>query len=75
VVFVTGNLSQLLERFYGVQSLLGSRRLYYAANDAGDVWLRLPPPAQWAIAASFLLGTGLLALWAALSRHRERRRC
>jgi len=74
VVFLTGNLSQMLERFYGVQSLLGSRRLYDAANDAGEVWLRLPPPAQWAIATSLLLGTGLLALWAALSRHRERRR-
>lgn len=74
VLFLTGNLSQMLEQFYGVQSVMGSRRLYYAATGAGDVWLGLPDLAQWAIATFLLLGAGLAALWAAASRHRERRR-
>lgn len=74
VLFLIGNLSQALEEFSGWQSLLGSRTLFYAAVDARDLWLTLPDPAQWAITTVLSLGVGLAALWAAASRHRERRR-
>ena len=73
LLFVVGNLSQMLERLYGVQTLLGSRALYLAAESAGRAWLALPDLAQWAIATVFILGLSLIAVWAAASRHRERR--
>ncbi len=72
--FLVGGLSQLFEDIYGVQTLLGSSRLYYAAQGTHDVWRNLSGPAQAAIAKVVLLGAGLAALFAAASRHRERRR-
>lgn len=38
------------------------------------VWLGLPDPGPWAAATLLWTAAGLLALWAAASRHRERRR-
>jgi hypothetical protein len=37
-------------------------------------WSALPDLADWRIAALLWTGAGLLAIWAAASRHRERRR-
>jgi hypothetical protein len=37
-------------------------------------WLNVPDSAQWAITTFLWFGAGLAALWAALSRHGERRR-
>ena len=73
VAFLTGNLNQILERIYGVQSLFGSRGLYFAGQHSFDFWRTLPPLAQFAISSFLLLGLGLAALWAAVSRHREDR--
>ena len=38
------------------------------------VWLGLPDTGRWTVATLLWLGAGLAALWAAASRHRERRR-
>ena len=38
------------------------------------VWWAVPDLADWRIATLLWTGAGLLALWAAASRHRERRR-
>ena len=38
------------------------------------VWRALPDLGQWAAATLLWTGAGLAALWAAASRHRERRR-
>jgi hypothetical protein len=74
VVFLLGGVSQALERYSGVNSLLGSRSLFSATEQAGRIWQTLPPLAQWAIAAVVLWIPGLVALWVAASRHLERRR-
>lgn len=74
VLFLTGGLSQALEEFYGMESLLGSRSLFFAAEDAWRSWLTLSDLGQWAITTFLSLGAGLAALWAAASRHVERRR-
>lgn len=70
---VTG-VSQALETFYGVNTLLGSSRLFFATARLHDAWRSLPALGQWAISTVLLLGAGLAALFAAASRHRERRR-
>ena len=72
--FLVGSVSQELERFYGVETLLGSSGLYFAAENARTAWLSMPGLAQWALATFLSLGAGLAALLAAASRHRERRR-
>jgi hypothetical protein len=38
------------------------------------VWRALPDVGQWAAATLLWTGAGLVALWAAASRHREGRR-
>lgn len=73
VFFLLGGVSQALERFHGVQTLLGSSSLFRATQDARAAWQTLPDPARWGITTFLLLGAGLAALWAAASRHRERR--
>lgn len=72
--FLIGGVSQKLEHLYGVRTLLGSSRLYSAVDDAAGFWQTLPVFAQWAISAFLLIGAGLALLWAAASRHVERRR-
>lgn len=69
VAFLLGLLSDALEHTRGVDTLLGSRRLYHGVEDAATVW-----QTEWAILTFLSLGAGLAALWAAVSRHRERRR-
>jgi len=59
---------------YGVRTLLSSSGFFSAVEHAAAVGQTLPDPAQWAITTVLWLGAGLAALWAAASRHRERRR-
>lgn len=65
---------------YGLGTLLiaGTESLRLDTTDTnGDltaVWTGLPDPGPWAVATLLWTGAGLLALWAAASRHRERRR-
>ena len=70
VLYLQGTLNEAL----GPYTLLNSRGFFSAAEDAAAVWRNLPDPAQWAITTFLWLGAGLAALWAAVSRHRERRR-
>jgi hypothetical protein len=72
--FLVGSLSQTLERSYGVQTLLGSRGLFSAVEAAVVAWQTLPDGARWALSTFLWLGAGFIALWAAASRHGERRR-
>jgi hypothetical protein len=75
VFFLLGMFNEALARGpYGLRTLLRSGALYAAVEQAVNVWQNMPDPAQWAIAAVLWLGSGLAALWAALSRHGERRR-
>jgi len=71
VFLLMGGVSQALEPYYGVSTLLGSRALYLAAQHTWAVWKTPPGFSQWAISASLSLGTGLAALWLAASRHKE----
>jgi hypothetical protein len=65
---------------YGLDALL-TARIESSSNPAtlttGErriVWWAVPDLAQWLTATLLWSGAGLLALWAATSRHRERRR-
>jgi hypothetical protein len=73
-------LRWVLESQYGVDAVLTART---ASLDTGmslpdgeriSVWSALPDAAHWAIATLCWTGAGLIALWVAASRHRERRR-
>ncbi|HYR26921.1 MAG TPA: hypothetical protein VEU30_00560 [Thermoanaerobaculia bacterium] len=70
IVAWSGVLRWLVYGPYGLDTLLGSRPLDRAANQ----WATLPYFAQWAIPTVLSLAAGAAALWAAASRHRERRR-
>jgi hypothetical protein len=52
----------------------GARAFFAAAQRFMTVWLNVPESAQWAITTFLWFGAGLAALWAAASRHRERKR-
>lgn len=47
---------------------------FSAVSRAAELFRTLPDPAQWAITTSLWFGAGAAVLWAAASRHRERRR-
>lgn len=70
VFYLQGTLNEKL----GLYTLLNSSGFFSAAEDAAAVWRNLPDPAQWAATTFLWLGAGLAALWAAASRHGERRR-
>jgi len=59
---------------YGLRTLLNSSGFFFVVQDAGAGWETLPGLTRWAITTFLWLGVGLAALWAAASRHRERRR-
>jgi hypothetical protein len=65
---------------YGLDTLViaGTERIAIettlATGEATVVWAGLPDPGPWAVATLLWTGGGLLALWAAASRHRENRR-
>lgn len=52
----------------------GATVILSASGHALGAWLSLSDPARWAITTFLPLGAGLIALWAAASRHRELRR-
>ena len=72
-------LVQLLEGRYGLDSLLKlrtwtlDRRARLSTGEGIEVWSGVPDLADWRTAALLWIGAGLLALWFAASRHRERR--
>lgn len=72
--------SQLVEGRYGLEALLTLRTWsldYRATLTTGErihAWSAIPDLAAWRIAALLWIGAGLLALCAAVYRHRERRR-
>ena len=59
---------------YGLDTLLSSSGFFSVTEHAAAVWRKLPGLAQWATTTLIWLGAGLAALWAAASRHGERRR-
>jgi hypothetical protein len=74
IVAWSGVLRWLVYGPYGVRALLGAIAFFPTVERVVTPWQTLPPLAQWAIATFLWLGAGLIALWAALSRHAERRR-
>jgi hypothetical protein len=57
-----------------IDTLLRSSGFASRVHAAATRWQTLPSFAQWAISTFLSVGAGLAALWAAASRHRERRR-
>jgi len=74
LLLLVGGVSQALEHSYGMNTLLGSSRLFFATERLHSAWGSLPGPGQWILGTFLSLGAGLAALLAAASRHRERRR-
>jgi hypothetical protein len=74
VAIVVGGVSQRLEAFYGVQTLLGSSDLYDASAGVRHTWHTLSGLTRFLLSTTLWLGAGFAALWVAASRHREHRR-
>jgi hypothetical protein len=70
----------LVEGRYGLDALLTARTntlsttATLATGDRAVVWRAVPYLADWLIATLLWTSAGLIALWAAASRHREQRR-
>ncbi|HEX7154105.1 MAG TPA: hypothetical protein VF618_21640 [Thermoanaerobaculia bacterium] len=56
------------------QYVPGARAFFAAVEQFMAAWLNVPESAQWTITTFLWFGAGLAALWAAASRHRERKR-
>lgn len=73
-------LGLLCEGRYGLDTLLKLRtwtldhRAALPSGEQIEVWSGVPDFADWRTAVLLWTGAGLLALWAATSRHREQRR-
>lgn len=73
-------LTQLVRGPHGLDALLTARtallddRAFLPTGERIPIWSAVPEIADWGIAALLWTAIGLLALWAAASRHRERRR-
>ena len=73
-------LVQLVEGRFGLDQLLKlrtwtlDRRALLPSGEGIEVWSAVPDLADWRIAFLLWTGAGLLALWAAVARHREQRR-
>ena len=71
---------QLIEGRYGLDALNTARTetlstpATLTTGERAMVWWGMPDLADWRTATLLWTGAGLLALWAAASRHRERRR-
>ncbi|HET9451475.1 MAG TPA: hypothetical protein VFO83_11355 [Aggregicoccus sp.] len=82
--WLADGLEGLLQTFftgrYGFDALLTARaeslhtEVTLTTGETVGVWRALPNLGQWALATLLWMGVGLTALWAAASRHRERRR-
>ena len=71
----TAGVCFLVAYFIQPYELQPPLRSFFAATEhAAAVWRTLPDFVQWAIPTFLWLGAGLAALWAAASRHGERRR-
>ncbi len=75
-----GLLHLLVEGRYGLDALLTARTgtlsttVALTTGERAMVWRAVPDLADWRIATLLWTGAGLIALWAAASRHREERR-
>jgi hypothetical protein len=75
-----GAVQRLVEGRYGLDALLTARigtlstTTALTTGERAMVWRAVPDLADWRIATLLWTGAGLLALWVAASRHRERRR-
>jgi hypothetical protein len=73
-------LGWLVDGPYGVDALLTARteslqvEAILSTGESVVVWRALPDLCQWAMATLLWTGAGLALLWAAVSRHGERRR-
>lgn len=56
------------------QYVPGADAVFSAIGDVRGAWLSLPDSAQWTLGTFLWIAASVVALWAALSRHRERRR-
>lgn len=76
VLFLMGTLGDVLSQPDDSEwkYVPGAGAFFSAVRRAVTAWMTLPELTQWAIATFLALGAGLAALWAAASRHRERRR-
>jgi len=82
--WLTGALQRALDTSfggaYGLDALLTARseslhtQAILTTGHAIGVWRALPDAGQWATATALWTTVGLLALWTAARRHRERRR-
>lgn len=73
LVFLVGSVSQLFEPRFGVNTVFAFRSLPFVGEDGYRIWITLPVLAR-ASTALLCFAAGLATLWAALSRHGERRR-
>ena len=78
--FPSRQVHALVEGRYGLDAVLTARTAtqsttaFLTTGERVVVWWGVPDLADWRIATLLWTGAGLLALWAAASRHRERRR-
>ena len=56
------------------QYVPGADAFFSAISEVRAAWLSLPDSAQWTLGTFLWIAASVVALWAALSRHRERRR-
>jgi hypothetical protein len=74
VFFLIGGLSEAFGSGpSALDSALSASGFVSAVEDAVEAWGVLPGLARWAITTFISLGSGLAALWAAISRHKENR--
>jgi len=73
-------LHLLVEGRYGLDAVLTARTatlsttVFLTTGERAVVWRAVPDLADWRTATLLWTGAGLLAVWVAASRHRERRR-
>jgi hypothetical protein len=76
VLVLMGTLSDLLTQPNDGEwaYVPGARSFFSVSSRVVAAWLSLPESAQSVISTLFMLGAGFAALWAAASRHRDRRK-
>jgi hypothetical protein len=76
VLFVMGTLGDVISRPDDSEwrYVPGAGAFFSATSEVRAAWLSLPESAQSTLSTFLWIAAGLVALWAALSRHRERRR-
>lgn len=76
LLVLMGSLSDVISRPDDSewQYVPGSGALFSATSRLHALWMTLPDSARWTLTVVLWLGAGLIALWAAATRHRERKR-